>query len=61
MADIQAQHQAKMPLRKSARMSRTPKKFVLGIDYVMFINYGEPSCYKEAMMCEDQHKWENAM
>ena len=42
-------------------MSRPLERFVLVVDYVMLIDYGEPSCYKKAMMHKDQHKWENVM
>ena len=50
-----------MPLRRSARMSRPPKRFVPRADYVMLIDCKELSCYKEGMMHKDQCKWENAM
>ena len=38
-----------------------PNRFVSGTNYVMLTDYGEPSCYKEAMLCDDKHKWELAM
>ncbi|MCO5609852.1 hypothetical protein L7F22_064084 [Adiantum nelumboides] len=32
-----------------------------GLDYVLVTDYGEPSCYKEAIQMEDSVKWEQAM
>lgn len=61
MADIQVGHQAKIPLRRSAKMSGPLESFVPRVDHVMLIDCREPSCDKEAMMHEDQCKWENAM
>ncbi|MCO5573539.1 hypothetical protein L7F22_027310 [Adiantum nelumboides] len=31
------------------------------LDYVMLIDCGEPSCYKEAMLPDDKLKWERSM
>ena len=61
MADMHDGQQVDMPLRRSTRISRPPYRFVLGGDYVMLIDCGELSCYKEAMLCDDKHKWELAM
>ena len=38
-----------------------PDKFVPGVDFVLVIDGGEPSCYKEAMLARDHAKWELAM
>ena len=36
--------------RRSERVSHPPERFVLGVDYVLITDGGEPSCYKEAML-----------
>ena len=36
-------------LRRSTRPSHPPDRFQPGLDYLMVIDCGEPSCYKEAM------------
>lgn len=48
-------------LRSSTRVSHPPERFVLGLDYVMLTDCGEPSCYKQAMSRDDKLKWERAM
>ena len=48
-------------LRRSARIPRAPDRFVPSMDYVMLMDCGEPSCYKEAMLSDDKLKWEKAM
>lgn len=58
---MQVGQQVEMPLRRSSRVSRLPDRFVPGVDYVMLTNCEEPSCYREAIMREDQCKWEYAM
>ena len=45
-------------LRRSPHVSHPPKRFVLGLDYVILTDYGEPSCYKEAISKDDKLKWE---
>ena len=45
-------------LRRSTRVSHPLERFVPGLDYVMLIDCGEPSCYKEAMNRDDKLKWE---
>lgn len=49
------------PLRQSTRVSNLPKKFVPGANYVMLIDYGEPSYYREVMQGSDKKLWEYAM
>ena len=48
-------------LRRSTHVSHPPKRFVLGIDYVMLTYCGEPSYYKEATSRDDKLNWERAM
>ena len=48
-------------LRRSTRVSHFPERFVPSLDYVMLVDCGEPSCYKEAMLKNDKLKWQKAM
>ena len=50
-----------MVLRRSTHVSHPLERFVPGLDYVILIDCGEPSCYKEAMSKDDKLKWEQAM
>ena len=43
---------------RSTHVSHPPERFVLGLDYVMLTDCGDPSCYKEAMSKDDKLKWE---
>ena len=47
--------------RRSQRVLHLPGRFVLGVDFVLVTDSGEPSCYKEAMLVGDHAKWELAM
>ena len=47
--------------RRSQRALHLLECFVLGLDFVLLTNSGEPSCYKEAMLAQDKPKWELAM
>ena len=46
------------PVRRSTFVSRPPARLT---NYVMLMDAGEPSCYKEAMLASDHAKWEHAM
>ena len=59
--DVVEGKQAQPVLRRSDRVPRPPDRYVPSLDYVMLIDCGEPSCYKEAMLMEDKVKWEKAM
>ena len=48
-------------LRLSERATRALDRYISSLDYVMLIDYDEPSCYKEAMLREGKDKWEKAM
>ena len=48
-------------LRRSTHVSHPPEKFVSGLDYVMLMDCGEPSFYKDAMSRDDKLKCERAM
>ena len=52
---------AQLVLRRSEQVTRAPNRYVPSLDYIMLIDYDEPSCYKEAMQREDKDKWEKAM
>ena len=56
-AEISTQ-QERVVLRRSIHVFHPPERFVPSLDYVMLINCGEPSCYKEAMSRDDKLKWE---
>ena len=59
-AEIPTQ-QEPMVLRRSTCISHPLEIFVCGLDYVMLIDCGEPSCYKEVMNRDDNLKWEQVM
>ena len=48
-------------LRRSSRASHPPEQFQPGVDYIMLIECGKPSCFQEAMQMDDKLKWEQAM
>ena len=48
-------------LRGSTCVSHPLERFVPGLDYIMLMDCGEPSCYKDAMSRDDKLKWEQAM
>ena len=48
-------------VRRSTRETRAPDRYVPSMDYVMLIDCGEPSCYKEAIDSMDSEKWYKAM
>ena len=63
-ADDAPQEQAKsssQALRRSARVSHPPDRYVPSLNYVLLTDSGEPSCYAEAMQMDDCVKWEQAM
>ncbi|KAH7431803.1 hypothetical protein KP509_08G067200 [Ceratopteris richardii] len=49
--DLQAENPPAMDhlVRRSTRETRPPDRYVPSMDYVMLIDCGEPSCYKEAV------------
>ncbi|MCO5575866.1 hypothetical protein L7F22_029671 [Adiantum nelumboides] len=61
--DLQAENPPVMDhwVRRSTRVTRPPDRYEPSLDYVMLIDCGEPSCYKEAMQREDSKKWFKAM
>ena len=51
--DIEQPSTSSQP-RRSERVSHLPKHFVPGVDFVLLIDSGDPSCYKEAMLASDK-------
>ena len=47
--------------RRSQRFLHPLDRFVLGVDFVLVTDSGEPSCYREAMLVGDHAKWELVM
>lgn len=47
--------------RRSQRVSHSIECFVPGVELLLLIENGEPSCYKEAMLAKDKIEWELAM
>ena len=46
--------------RRYTRVSHPPERFVPGLDYVMLMDRGDLSCYKDAMSRDDKLKREQA-
>ena len=47
--------------RRSQRVSHPLDQFILGIDFVLLVDGGEPSYYKDTMLAKDHARWELAM
>ena len=45
-------------LRRFTRVSHPPERFVPGSDYVMLMDCGEPTCYKDSMKRDLKLKWD---
>ena len=53
VADMHVGQQARMPLRRSARISSPHERFDARANCVMLTDCGEPFCYKEATIRKD--------